>query len=77
MRLNLALGAALMVLSASGAAAEDYVNFDEVPSCVVGEDANGVRPQLLDVRPRPLRVSFPRKEGSLWRPHYRNFRIRP
>ncbi len=77
MRLNLAVGAALIATGISAARAEEYVTIDEAPSCVVGEDANGVRPQLLDVRPRPLRLSFPRKEGSLWRPHYRNFRIRP
>ncbi len=77
MRLRIVLGAALMTLSVSAVRAADYVIIDEVPSCVVGEDANSIRPQLLIVPPQLLLVSYPRKTGHLPRPHYRNFPARP
>ncbi len=84
MGLRMVLGTALIALGASGACAEEYVKvegpgtIDEVPSCIVEENAIGIRPQLLDVHPQLLRVSFPLMEKRhLSRLRYRNTWIHP
>ncbi len=77
MRLRIVFGAALITLGVSAARAEDYVNIAEAPSCIVGEDANGVRPQLLIAPSRLLLVSYPRKTGYLPTRHDRNLGVRP
>ncbi len=67
MRLRIVLCATLIALSASVAHAEEYLNFDEVPSCVFGEDANTIRPQLLNVHPQLLEVNNVPQAGRIVR----------
>jgi hypothetical protein len=70
-----------LVLMATGAPtktqADENMNFEVTPSCVFGEDAGTIRPQLLNPRPPLIRANYPLKGYRSVRPHRRSAPLRP